>query len=233
VMEALEREVAEHGGIRREFVFSRASGAADELILIVMAWGFGTTSVRWPRQAAMLTSHDHRDRVSAIIERTRAQGASAGWSALWGKEHVNGLGASFGTKLLYFSAYRDAQPQRPLIFDANAGGRSAPGRRPGPGFQLPESGLRRLLVPGRGLGIRSWLGRQSRGGGNALFKQSSELGRVSCRKPACRVGQLAGLQRAGDLAYPFHVPAVYVRHEALFVRMEVEDLDLPAVVAAG
>jgi hypothetical protein len=29
------------------------------------------------------------------------------------------------------------------------------------------------------------------------------------------------------------VPAVYVRHEALFVRMEVEDLDLPAVVAAG
>jgi len=26
---------------------------------------------------------------------------------------------------------------------------------------------------------------------------------------------------------------VYVRHEALFVRMEVEDLDLPAVVAAG
>jgi hypothetical protein len=25
----------------------------------------------------------------------------------------------------------------------------------------------------------------------------------------------------------------YVRHEALFVRMEVEDLDLPAVVAAG
>jgi hypothetical protein len=29
------------------------------------------------------------------------------------------------------------------------------------------------------------------------------------------------------------VPAMYVRHEALFVRMEVEDLDLPAVVAAG
>jgi len=26
---------------------------------------------------------------------------------------------------------------------------------------------------------------------------------------------------------------VYVRHEALFVRMEVEDLDLSAVVAAG
>jgi hypothetical protein len=29
------------------------------------------------------------------------------------------------------------------------------------------------------------------------------------------------------------VPAIYVRHEALFVRMEVEDLDLPAVAAAG
>jgi hypothetical protein len=31
----------------------------------------------------------------------------------------------------------------------------------------------------------------------------------------------------------FHVPVIYVRHEALFVRMEVEDLDLPAVAAAG
>jgi hypothetical protein len=29
------------------------------------------------------------------------------------------------------------------------------------------------------------------------------------------------------------VPAMDVRHEALFVRMEVEDLDLPAVAAAG
>jgi hypothetical protein len=32
---------------------------------------------------------------------------------------------------------------------------------------------------------------------------------------------------------PFVLPAIYVRHEALFVRMEVEDLDLPAVAAAG
>jgi hypothetical protein len=29
------------------------------------------------------------------------------------------------------------------------------------------------------------------------------------------------------------IPALCVRHEALFVRVEVEDLDLPAVVAAG
>jgi hypothetical protein len=29
------------------------------------------------------------------------------------------------------------------------------------------------------------------------------------------------------------IPGMYVRHEALFVRMEVEDLDLPAVAAAG
>ena len=30
-----------------------------------------------------------------------------------------------------------------------------------------------------------------------------------------------------------NVPGMYVRHEALFVRMEVEDLDLSAVAAAG
>jgi hypothetical protein len=35
------------------------------------------------------------------------------------------------------------------------------------------------------------------------------------------------------LRYTCGVPAIYVRHEALFVRMEVEDLDLSAVVAAG
>jgi hypothetical protein len=35
------------------------------------------------------------------------------------------------------------------------------------------------------------------------------------------------------LCWSFRVPAIYVRHEALLVRMEVEDLDLPAVAAAG
>lgn len=119
VLAALEQEVREHGGIRREFVFSQADREADEFFLVAMARGFGTTRVRWPMQAAMLTRRDHRDRLLAIIEQVRTDGAGAGWSALWGKDHVDGLGAAFGTKLLYFSGYRSAQSPRPLILDSN------------------------------------------------------------------------------------------------------------------
>lgn len=112
-------EAGRHGGISREFVFSHADGEAGEFFLIVMAWGFGTASVRWPRQAAMLTRNDHSDKLLAVIDRVRTGGAGAGWSALWGENHVDGLGPAFGTKLLYFSAYRHAQSPRPLIFDSN------------------------------------------------------------------------------------------------------------------
>jgi hypothetical protein len=47
----LEREVVDHNGIRREFVFDRADGRPVELFLAAMAWGFGPTTVRWPKQA--------------------------------------------------------------------------------------------------------------------------------------------------------------------------------------
>ena len=115
----LRRELSRHCGISREFVFSRADGDAGEFFLIVMAWGFGTANVRWPRQAAMLSRSDHGGKLLAIIDRARAEGAGAGWSALWGENHVDGLGPAFGTKLLYFSAYRHVLPPRPLIFDLN------------------------------------------------------------------------------------------------------------------
>lgn len=115
----LKREVREHGGISREFVFSHADAEVDEFFLVVMVWGFGTTNIRWPRQTAMLSRYDHNDKLLAIIERARTDGASAGWSALWGPNHVDGLGVAFGTKLLYFGAYRNSQSPLPLIFDAN------------------------------------------------------------------------------------------------------------------
>jgi hypothetical protein len=84
-----------------------------------MAWGFGTTSVRWPKQAAMLRRRDHRVKLLAIIEQVRTSGAGAAWSALCGKDHIDGLGAAFGTKFLYFSGYQCARSPRPLILDSN------------------------------------------------------------------------------------------------------------------
>lgn len=98
----LEREVAEHDGIRREFVFGQAECDPIELFLAAMAWGFGTTNVRWPRQALMLIRVDDRAKLTEILRTVRQKGAAEGWSALWGDQHVDGLGAAFGTKLLYF-----------------------------------------------------------------------------------------------------------------------------------
>jgi hypothetical protein len=115
----LEREVAEHDGIRREFVFGQADCDPIELFLAAMAWGFGTTNVRWPRQAEMLIRVDDRAKLTEILRTVRQKGAAEGWSALWGDQHVDGLGAAFGTKLLYFAAYRLPPRPRPLILDGN------------------------------------------------------------------------------------------------------------------
>lgn len=129
---ALEAEAnGDGGGIRREFVFKQSDPV--ELFLAAMAWGFGPTNVRWPKQHAMLLDADsQRDNLTEIIRAVREEGAIAGWRALWGEHHIDGLGPAFGTKLLYYAAYRHRQvarraqqeePQarrpRPLILDAN------------------------------------------------------------------------------------------------------------------
>lgn len=114
----LESEVRKHGGIRRKFVFERAdSDDATELFLAAMAWGFGETNVRWPRQAEMLIHPDNRAKLAGIVRRLRLEGAAEGWSALWGEDHVDGLGAAFGTKLLYFAGYAQLPSPRPLVYD--------------------------------------------------------------------------------------------------------------------
>lgn len=117
--DALVSEVRRYGGIRREFVFGCADRRPVELFLAAMAWGFGTTNVRWPRQAAMLTREGNEPKVAEIIRQLLEGGAGEGWSALWGDNHVDGLGAAFGTKLLYFAGYRSKLRPRPLVYDAN------------------------------------------------------------------------------------------------------------------
>jgi hypothetical protein len=115
----LEQEIHEHGGLSREFVFSHADGDPVRLFLLAMAWGFGRTTVRWPRQRQMLTADSLRPQLIEIIRRTRANGASAGWSAFRVDQHIAGLGPAFGSKLLYFAGYRHPLLPRPLILDDN------------------------------------------------------------------------------------------------------------------
>jgi hypothetical protein len=120
---ALEAEVAEdgagQGSIRRRFVHNYANGDPVELFLIVMAWGFASTNARWPKQANMLLNPP-RDRIKKIVEATQKNGAEAGWRALFEQRtHVEGLGAAFGTKLLYFAGFRSDSKPRPLTLDWN------------------------------------------------------------------------------------------------------------------
>jgi hypothetical protein len=115
----LEDEIGKYGGIRREFVFSHADGDPVRLFLVAMAWGFGRTTVRWPRQRRMLTTDSLRPQLTEIIRQTQASGASAGWSTFRVDQPIAGLGPAFGSKLLYFAGYRRSLRPRPLVFDAN------------------------------------------------------------------------------------------------------------------
>ena len=117
--DALVSEVRDHDGIRREFVFGCADRKPVDLFLAAMAFGFGATNVRWPRQARMLVSQENGPKLAEIIREVRENGAGEGWSALWGESKVHGLGAAFGTKLLYFAGYRSELRPRPLIYDSN------------------------------------------------------------------------------------------------------------------
>jgi hypothetical protein len=119
LLEALTREVAEHGTISRAFVHALAGGDPVELFLAAMAWGFGPRSPsRRPAQRAMLTPpYPDRD-LAEIVRQTRENGALAGWHALLVTNKVRGLNMAFGTKLLYFAGYTAGAPGPvPLILD--------------------------------------------------------------------------------------------------------------------
>jgi len=75
----------------------------------VARWAIiGKTSVRWPKQREMLAQPLHSEpAIAEIVHQVQQSGAGEGWSALWGKIHVPGLGPAFGTKLLYFAGVPD------------------------------------------------------------------------------------------------------------------------------
>jgi hypothetical protein len=120
LLDALKAEIRDQGGtIRRDFVHSYAGGDALDLFYVAMAWGFGTTEVRWPLQRELLRNPPRAD-VEAIVASVRTSGAEAGWRTLFVDHRITGLGYAFGTKLLYFAGYTSGCPgPRPLILDAN------------------------------------------------------------------------------------------------------------------
>lgn len=120
VFQALRDEVHDHGGcIRREFVHSYASRDPVELFYVTMAWGLGTTNVRWRGHQEILSAPPSKS-ITGIVHEVQTAGAGAGWHALYGNYSISGLGYAFGTKVLYFAGYHSGCPgPRPLILDGN------------------------------------------------------------------------------------------------------------------
>ncbi|CAA0138217.1 Uncharacterised protein [Mycolicibacterium vanbaalenii] len=118
LLDALTSEVDTNGGIRRSFVHEYADADPLDLFYASMAWGYGTTNVRFPIQRSLLQSPPVEN-ISRIVELTRTAGAEAGWYALHNNHKIPGLGYAFGTKLLHFAGYQHSLRPRPLILDLN------------------------------------------------------------------------------------------------------------------
>ncbi|MGV0717848.1 hypothetical protein ABQE93_20820 [Mycolicibacterium sp. XJ662] len=105
------------GGIARGFIHGRAHGDPVELFLMAMAWGFGPNGYGPTRTNAVLAQDGAADKIAAIVEATRSDGAAAGWRTLLRTHKIRGLNMSFGTKLLYFAGFTTAHRPRPLVLD--------------------------------------------------------------------------------------------------------------------
>lgn len=114
-------QLAQHahaeGGIARAYLHDRADIDPVELFLISMVWGYGKVGYGPRRITDILNRVGAADKLRAIVETTRNDGAAAGWNALLNTHRIGGLDMSFGTKLLYFAGYRTDHRPRPLILD--------------------------------------------------------------------------------------------------------------------
>ena len=119
VVNNLESEINEHGGIRRSFLMALADGDVEDFFLSVMAWGFAKNNVHYPAQVSLMTPPFNTANLQAIVDVVRNKGSEAGWKAMKQTHKVYGLGYGFGTKLLYFAGYGNVPngPQ-PLILDS-------------------------------------------------------------------------------------------------------------------
>lgn len=114
---ALEAHSETAGGIARSFIHEQAAGDPVDLFLMAMAWGYKPKDYGPTRTLRILQHNGAEEKIAAIVNATRSEGAAAGWSALLGAHKIKGLNMAFGTKLLYFAGYTTEHRPRPLILD--------------------------------------------------------------------------------------------------------------------
>jgi hypothetical protein len=119
--EAAHQNLAAHsarsGGIARSFIHNHSGGDPVDLFLMAMAWGYGTVGYGPSRTKEILDTDGAAEKLRAIVAATRDEGAGPGWTALLSSHKIDGLGMSFGTKLLYFAGFTTSHRPRPLILD--------------------------------------------------------------------------------------------------------------------
>jgi hypothetical protein len=120
VIGQLERELAEHGKIRRRFVFDLADRDVP-LLIAAIAWGRGEDG-RGPWHARKALSW--REDPAAVIAEARTAmftgGIRAAYRAMFSgnKSRQPECSTAYVTKILHFMAYESDASPRPLIYDS-------------------------------------------------------------------------------------------------------------------
>ncbi|MCL5279694.1 MAG: hypothetical protein M1376_07285 [Planctomycetes bacterium] len=96
--------------------------AAMRFMVAVMLWGYADSDGRGPwRVIQMTTGDDCQRRVIAILDALEGQGPHAAYRLICNRRHAGlpWLGASYGTKVLYFGGYEATAcaELRPIILD--------------------------------------------------------------------------------------------------------------------
>jgi hypothetical protein len=117
VRSALLEEVRIQSGISRSFVKSYANGDPEELFLVTMAWGYGRSKGRGNNRDLVLGPPRDVTAIGEIVRVVRTVGAISGWNEMKGLSRIDGLGHSFGSKLLYAAGYDASPGLRPLVLD--------------------------------------------------------------------------------------------------------------------
>jgi len=161
--EAAYRALVDHsqgaGGIARSFIHAQASGDPVDLFLMAMVWGYRPKDFGTSRTERILEQDRVGEKIAAIVDATRREGAAAGWSALLNTHRIPGLEMSFGTKLLYFAGYSTEHWPRPLILDKRVRTSLqtvAPGTVPAKGKVLKADYLRYLELAEQWAADRTW-----------------------------------------------------------------------------
>lgn len=116
-LDLIDAELGQHGTIPRSWLRGLAGGDPVTFLVATTIWGYGSFGRGVKALKAMLGCGDVAGIASDIIRSSR-QDAASGFRSLFtgGKPRIPWLGIAYGTKVVHFAGYDDADP-RPLILD--------------------------------------------------------------------------------------------------------------------